>query len=78
MPAEEVKFISSTSDKKLTISQKPVIEGDYLYELDKVTQDVVGLIMDHQRNSGGGGGTLPVKESEVVRPLPFQCHPITN
>ncbi|TGZ85251.1 chromatin associated protein KTI12, partial [Ascodesmis nigricans] len=49
---------------------KPVIEGDYLYELDKVTQDVVGLIMEHQRNSGGGGGTVPVKDCEVTLELP--------
>lgn len=46
--------------------KKPVVEGNYLYELDKVTQDVVALIMDHQKNSGGGGGILPVSECSVV------------
>lgn len=49
---------------------KPAAESDYLYELDKVTQEVVTLIMDNQRASGGGGGTLPVPESSVPLELP--------
>ncbi|KAG0129327.1 chromatin associated protein KTI12 [Tuber indicum] len=45
---------------------KPAAESDYLYELDKTTQDVVSLVLEHQKNSGGGG-ELPVPECGKVR-----------
>ncbi|RPA93040.1 chromatin associated protein KTI12 [Choiromyces venosus 120613-1] len=50
---------------------KPASESDYLYELDKTTQEVVSLVLDHQKNSGGGG-ELPVPECGKVLELPGQ------
>lgn len=50
---------------------KPAVENDYLYELDKTTQEIVALVLEHQRSAGEGGGSLPVSECEMVcRPPP--------
>ncbi|KAF8536676.1 chromatin associated protein KTI12 [Trichophaea hybrida] len=48
---------------------KPAAEGDYLHELGKMTQEIVSLVLEHQRNSGGGG-TLPVPGCSVPLELP--------
>ncbi|CCX05322.1 chromatin associated protein KTI12 [Pyronema domesticum] len=48
---------------------KPAAEGDYLHELGKTTQEIVGLVMEHQRNTGGAG-SLPVPECGVALQLP--------
>lgn len=45
---------------------KPAAEGDHLYELDKTTQEVVSLILENQKSSGGGAIVLPVPDSSVV------------
>lgn len=53
---------------------KPAVENDYLYELDKTTQEIVALVLEHQRSAGEGGGSLPVSECEMVcRPPPREC-----
>lgn len=45
----------------------PAVENDYLYELDRTTQEVVALVLEHQRSAGGAaGGVLPVGECETV------------
>lgn len=49
---------------------KPPAENDYLYELDKTTQEIVAVVLEHQRSAGDGGGCLPVAECEVVLELP--------
>ncbi|CZT22792.1 related to Protein kti12 [Ramularia collo-cygni] len=50
---------------------KPAAEQDYLYELDKTTSDVIGLITGWQQDhSGEGGGEIPVPDSELVISLP--------
>lgn len=49
---------------------KPPAENDYLYELDKTTQEIVAVVLEHQRSAGDGGGSLPVAECEVVLELP--------
>ncbi|KAA8912490.1 chromatin associated protein KTI12 [Sphaerosporella brunnea] len=48
---------------------KPAAEGDYLHELGKTTQEIVSLVQEHQRNSGGGG-TLPVPGCNIPLQLP--------
>lgn len=45
---------------------KPPVENDYLYELDKTTQEIVALVLEHQRSAGAAGGVLPVGECETV------------
>lgn len=52
---------------------KPPVENDYLYELDKTTQEIVAVVLEHQRSAGEGGGWLPVAECEVVLELPARC-----
>ncbi|KAL7270419.1 kti12, chromatin associated [Rhizina undulata] len=53
---------------------RPAAESNYLYELDKTTQEVVTLIMEHQKNSGGsGGGSLPVPDCSSLLELPPQA-----
>ncbi|KAH0611146.1 uncharacterized protein H6S33_011573 [Morchella sextelata] len=49
---------------------KPASESDYLYELDKTTQDVVTLIQEHQKSIGAGGGSVPVADCAVALELP--------
>lgn len=46
---------------------KPAVENDYLYELDKTTQEIVAMVLEHQRSAGPAGGVLPVEECETVR-----------
>ena len=53
--------------------QKPAAEGDYLHELGKTTQEIVSLVLEHQRNTGSGG-TLPVPGCNVVDTLPSLPH----
>ena len=47
------------------------MESDYLYELDKTTQEVVTLVLDWQKDHAGeGGGELLVPEVEQCIELP--------
>lgn len=51
---------------------KPAAEHGYLYELDKTTSDIVGLITSWQQDHAGeSGGELPVPESQQVINLPI-------
>ena len=40
----------------LTMEQAPITESDYLYDLDKITQDAVSRISDWQKDHPGEGG----------------------
>lgn len=51
---------------------KPAVENDYLYELDKTTQEIVAMVLEHQRSAGPAGGVLPMEECETVR-----CYVVT-
>ncbi|KAF8464072.1 chromatin associated protein KTI12 [Kalaharituber pfeilii] len=48
---------------------KPAAESNYLYELDKTTQEIVSLILDAQKN-GIVGGEIKVPNSSEVIELP--------
>lgn len=51
---------------------KPAAEQNYLYELDRTTSDVVGIITAWQQDHPGeGGGELKVADSEQVIALPI-------
>ncbi len=44
-------------------------ESDYLYELDKTTQEVLHIILDWQKDHPGeGGGELAVTEGTIELP----------
>lgn len=50
---------------------KPAAEQNYLYELDKTTSDVIGVITSWQQDhSGEGGGDVNVPDSEQTLSLP--------
>ncbi|CCG82990.1 Protein kti12 [Taphrina deformans PYCC 5710] len=46
---------------------KPAVEGDYMYELDRVTQSVIASIMDTQK-MGMVGGTIKVDGLTLTLP----------
>lgn len=48
-----------------TVLRAPV-ESDYLYQLDRTTQEIVALVVEHQKSAGAGGGDLPVVQCETV------------
>jgi len=49
--------------------QKPAAESDYLYELDKTTQEVLNIILDWQKDHPGeGGGQLMIAENTLELP----------
>lgn len=49
--------------------QKPAAESDYLYELDKTSQEILNVIMDWQKDHPGeGGGELAVAEGTIKLP----------
>lgn len=50
-------------------SQKPASESDYLYELDKISQEVVSLILDWQKDHPGeGGGEVKIADASIQLP----------
>lgn len=49
--------------------QKPAAESDYLYELDKTSQEVLIIILDWQKDHPGeGGGQLTIAENALELP----------
>ena len=51
------------------LSQKPITESDYLYELDKTSQEVLNVVMEWQKDHPGeGGGELAVAEGTIELP----------
>ena len=49
--------------------QKPAAESDYLYELDKTSQEILNVIMEWQKDHiGEGGGELAVAEGTIKLP----------
>lgn len=50
-------------------SQKPPTESDYLYELDRTSQQILNVIIEWQKDHPGeGGGELAVAESTIELP----------
>ncbi|KAL2038171.1 hypothetical protein N7G274_009119 [Stereocaulon virgatum] len=48
---------------------KPATESDYLYELDKASQEILNVILDWQKDHPGeGGGELAAGEEIIVLP----------
>ncbi|KAK3178549.1 hypothetical protein OEA41_000686 [Lepraria neglecta] len=48
---------------------KPATESDYLYELDKTSQEILNVILDWQKDHPGeGGGELTVTEGTIELP----------
>ncbi|KAF3932196.1 hypothetical protein ABW20_dc0109427 [Dactylellina cionopaga] len=48
---------------------KPATEANYLQILDKATQDVVSVVLEHQKSNGAGGSvTIPDASSTVELP----------
>ncbi|KAI9882426.1 MAG: hypothetical protein M1823_005828 [Watsoniomyces obsoletus] len=51
---------------------KPATATDYLYDLDRLTQDVLSLVLSYQQNHAGeGGGQMPVADVSVLLELPL-------
>ena len=49
--------------------QKPAAESDYLYELDKTSQEILNGILEWQKDHPGeGGGQLTVPEGIIELP----------
>lgn len=46
---------------------KPATESNYLYELDKATQEIVSMILENQK-LGGAGGSIPVGSQSIQLP----------
>ena len=50
-------------------AQKPAAESDYLYELDKTSQEILNGILEWQKDHPGeGGGQLAVQEGIIELP----------
>ena len=50
-------------------SQKPAAESDYLYELDRISQEIMKTIMEWQKDHPGeGGGEIAVAEGTIELP----------
>lgn len=48
---------------------KPATESDYLYELDKTSQEILNVIMEWQKDHpGDGGGELAIAEGTIELP----------
>lgn len=54
------------SIRALTGTKAPVIESDFLYELDKITQEVVTAILEWQKDHPGEGGQDLSLGEEIV------------
>lgn len=51
------------------MAQAPATDSDYLYDLDKTTQEVTRTILDWQKDhSGEGGGEIPMPEGVIDLP----------
>lgn len=51
------------------LSQKPAAESDYLYELDKISQDILNSVLAWQRDHPGeGGGELSLADCTLELP----------
>ncbi len=49
-------------------AQKPSSEPDYLYELDRITQEVVNVILEWQKDHPGeGGGEIPMGNVSTIQ-----------
>ncbi|MCJ1366826.1 hypothetical protein MMC16_005956 [Acarospora aff. strigata] len=60
-----------TVKANLATVKKPAAESDYLYELDKVTQEIVTIILDWQKDHPGeGGGELSLSDLNESIELP--------
>ena len=52
--------------------QKPATEPDYLYELDRITQEVVNVLLDWQKSHPGeGGGEVTIEDTSIQLPPSF-------
>ena len=61
--------ISQRSLTLLTNCKKPAVESDYLYELDRTSQEIINTILAWQKDHPGeGGGEFLVAESTVTLP----------
>ena len=66
----KVAIAPTSADKGSSLSaQKPAAESDYLYELDKTSQEVLNVIMEWQKDHPGEGeGKLAVAEDTIELP----------
>jgi protein KTI12 len=50
--------------------QKPVSETNFLYELDKMTLDIINAVLEKQKDQGEGGlpMTVPRSSHKVINP----------
>ncbi|KAH8548351.1 chromatin associated protein KTI12 [Umbelopsis sp. PMI_123] len=55
----------------LSTVTKPVSETNFLYELDKMTLDVINCVLETQKNQGQGGAPMAVPRSshKVINPV---------
>ena len=52
---------------QLIYQQEPATESDYLYELDKISQEVLNIILAWQKDHPGEGGQeLTIGEGDAV------------
>lgn len=60
---------AKTAKPNLATVMKPATESDYLYELDKTSQEILNMIVEWQKNHPGeGGGELAVAEGTIELP----------
>ena len=66
----ELQSFSRAQEKKAHISlQKPATESDYLYELDQISQEILNVVMEWQKDHpADGGGELAVAEGTIELP----------
>lgn len=56
---------------RLTTAQKPATEQNYLYELDKTTNEILSQITTYQKDhQGEGGGEITVPGADQAIELP--------
>lgn len=60
---------TKTAKPNLATVMKPATESDYLYELDKTSQEILNMIVEWQKDHPGeGGGELAVAEGTIELP----------
>lgn len=60
---------AKTVKPNLATVMKPATESDYLYELDKISQEILNVIMEWQKDHPGeGGGELAEGEGTIELP----------
>ncbi|KAK9760975.1 kti12, chromatin associated, variant 2 [Basidiobolus ranarum] len=72
VPAEEIwnaLVLKKAPPPNLSTVSKPAIETNYLYELDKVTQDIVNAVLEEQK-SNLGSYTVTIPNSTMKVKLP--------